>query len=274
MNRVLFDIIRRLVKKVPRGKSFIINTSLRVLGTYYGGVIMVQGFKFWIERINALNRSLFFLDSYEPEMTAVIKEFLKPGMYVFDIGSNFGWYTILMAHCVGPTGKVYAFDIVPSLVGVLQKNIELNHLSNVIVTRAALGDKNTDVEFYDDQLSGTANLSDQLVRNKQRDTVPMIRFDSFVEKNRIERIDFIKCDIDGAEGLFLLGAQQTLARTPNMIIEIFDKAQRVFHSSGEELTKSLRLLGYQLRNIDQQSKELIAADIAHYSSINVLCTRQ
>ena len=273
MRRILFDMIRSLVRAAPKGKSLIINVSLRILGTYYGGVINVQGFKFWIEHINALNRSLFFLGIYEPAMTVVIKEIVKPGMQVFDIGSNCGWYTLLMARCVGPEGKVYAFDIVPSLVRLLQKNLELNHLSNVVVTRSALGNQNTVVDFYDDQLSGTANLSDQLVKNKQLDSVPMIRFDDFVQSNQIQRIDFIKCDIDGAEGLFLEGAQQAMMKTPQMIMEIFDQAQRVFHSSGEELINKLRSYGYQLKNIDQKLKELTAADAVHYSSINALCIR-
>jgi len=272
--RTIFNFIRVLVRIVPKGKSLIINTSLRILGTYYGGVITVQGLKFWIEHINALNRSLFFLGIYEPAMTAVVKEILKPGMKVFDIGSNFGWYTIIMAHLVGSQGKVYAFDMAPSLIHILYRNIELNGLSNVIVTRAALGNKDSNVEFYDDQLSGTANLSDQLVQNKQQGSVPMIRFDDFIQDNQISEIDFIKCDIDGAESLFLEGAQQSLIRTSHIIMEINDEAQQVFHSSGEELINKLRSYGYQLKNIDQKLKELTAADAMNYSSVNALCLRR
>lgn len=159
----------------------------------------------------------------------------------------------------------------PSLIDLLHRNIELNRLSNVIVTRSALGDHNANIEFYDDQLSGTANLSEQLVQNKQRGSVPMIRFDDFVKNNQIKKIDFVKCDIDGAEGLFLEGAQQSLQEVPCMIMEIFDQAQRVFHSSGRGLIGKLRLFGYQLKNIDQRSKELTEADTICQSSINALC---
>lgn len=273
MRKALFDIVRFLVRIAPKGKSFIINAGLRVLGTQYGGVITVQGFRFRIDRIHALNRSIFFLGIYEPAMTATIKEIVRPGMIAFDVGSNFGWYTLLLSKLVGPRGKVYAFDIVPSLIDTLRKNVELNHLSNVIVTKAALGNKNADVEFYDDAQSGTANLSEQMVIHKSRSLVPMIRFDDFVESNRIESIDFIKCDIDGAEGLFLEGAGQSLQKTPTMIMEVFDQAQRVFHSTGWELLKKLQSFGYRMRNIDQQSQELTEADTMRYSSVNALCTR-
>lgn len=273
VRRALFDVLRFFVRISPRGKSFMINAGLRLLGARYGGVITVQGHKFWIDRIHALNRSVFFLGIYEPAMTIAMRNIVKPGMTVFDIGSNFGWYTLLLSELVGPTGRVYAFDIVPSLIQILRKNVELNHARNVVIMRMALGNKNAEVEFYDDDVSGTANLSKQLVINERRDSVSMIRFDDFVRDRRIERIDFIKCDIDGAEGLFIDGAEQTLRSNPAMMIELFDRAQRAFHSTGADLVGKLQSFGYRLQNVDRQSRELTQFDIMRYSSINVLCTR-
>ncbi len=273
LRRAVFDLVRFLVRTIPRGKTALINASLAVLGNRYEGAIRVHGFYFWIETIHALNRSLFFRGIYEPEMTALFRKIVKPGMTAMDIGSNFGWYTILMAHLVGPRGRVYAFDMDSKLIRILQRSLQLNGLNNVVCTRAALGNIHTDVPYYDDAGAGTANLSQELVQSSSMQLVPMILLDDFVREHAISSVDFVKCDIDGAEGLFIDGAEQVLRTVPRMSIEIYDEAQRVFGSSGTALMRRLVGLGFTLKNIDRQCEELKESDILRFSSINTLCER-
>lgn len=271
--RAAFDLMRFVIRTVPRGKTMLINASLAILGHRYEGAIRVQGFYFWIDTIHALNRSLFFCGVYEPEMTALFHVMIKPGMTVMDVGSNFGWYTILMAHLVGPRGRVYAFDMDDKLIGILQKSLHLNKLENVMCTRAAVGNVRAQVPYYDDAGAGTANLSSELVQASSKELVPMILLDEFVDKHHITSVDFIKCDIDGAEGLFIDGAERVLRGTPRMTIEIYDEAQQVFGSSGAALMHRLVGIGYTLKNIDRKCEVLKESDILQFSSINVLCER-
>lgn len=273
LRRAVFGLVRFLVRIIPRGKTALINASLAVLGNRYEGAIRVQGFYFWIDTIHALNRSLFFRGVYEPEMTALFRRIIKPGMTAMDIGSNFGWYTILMAHLVGPRGRVYAFDMDSKLIRILQKSLQLNGLNNVVCTRSALGNVRTDVPYYDDAGAGTANLSQELVQSSSTQSVPMILLDDFVREQAISSVDFIKCDIDGAEGLFIDGAEHVLRTVPRMSVEIYDEAQKVFGSSGTALMRRLAGLGFTLKNIDRQCEELKESDILRFSSINALCER-
>lgn len=272
LKRFAFDGMRLAVRLAPKGKTFLINTSLFLFGRMYEGPITVQGMKFWIDGVHPLNRSLFFLGEYEPESTECVRRHVRPGMTTLDIGSNFGWYSIVMGHLVGPRGRVYAFDISPDLMASLEKSVRLNGLENVVyLTRAAVGAHPGEIEFYNDFAGGTANLSPALLGKVSKSSVPVIAMDAFVKEKNIQRIDFIKCDIDGAEGQFIAGAHHLLSRKPPVLIEIFDAAQRQFGSTGRELKQALVSFGYRVTSLDE-SRLTTDEDIETHSSLNVLCS--
>ena len=62
---------------------------------------------------------------------SIIKKFIKPGDYVFDIGANIGLLTVPFAKTIGNNGKVFSFEPQSFVYDVLNKNIELNNLVNV-----------------------------------------------------------------------------------------------------------------------------------------------
>jgi FkbM family methyltransferase len=72
--------------------------------------------------------------SYEPELTALILELLKPGDSFIDGGANSGWYTLLAASRVGPTGRVWAIEPSPLPWARLTRNLALNPALAPIVT--------------------------------------------------------------------------------------------------------------------------------------------
>src|SRR5580704_18481859 len=71
------------------------------------------------------------LDGYwEIWLTLFFARLLKPGMTVFDVGANFGYYTVLFGQAVGATGQVVAIEPVPATASVLRRTIALNGLSS------------------------------------------------------------------------------------------------------------------------------------------------
>ena len=56
---------------------------------------------------------------------------LKPGMVVADIGAGSGYYTSRMSKLVGATGRVYATDIQPGMIALLNRRIQAEALTNV-----------------------------------------------------------------------------------------------------------------------------------------------
>jgi FkbM family methyltransferase len=89
-----------------------------------------------------LYRTILESRTYEPELTALLLELLKPGASFIDGGANSGWYTLLAASKVGPTGRVWAIEPAPLPWARLMRNLELNPALVPIVTpiRAALSD--------------------------------------------------------------------------------------------------------------------------------------
>ena len=64
-----------------------------------------------------------WLGTYEPELQAALRQFLRPGSTVYDVGANIGYISLLMAHNVGPDGKIFAFEALPVNVERIQQNM-------------------------------------------------------------------------------------------------------------------------------------------------------
>lgn len=62
---------------------------------------------------------------------------IAPGMVVADVGAGSGYMTLRLARRVGPTGKVYANDVQPAMLQVLQAHVREEKLSNVVVVLGA-----------------------------------------------------------------------------------------------------------------------------------------
>lgn len=134
---------------------------------------------------------------------------------VFDCGANLGLFS---AYAASKAKKVYAFEPVPKTYQIVQQVAALH--KNIEACNFAISDK-----------MGTARMTnlEALANNKLVDNmgnyggdfveVPCIALDDFVERNGIDRVDFIKADIEGAESKMLLGAKNILQRfTPKLSI--------------------------------------------------------
>ncbi len=85
---------------------------------------------------------------YEPNTQAFIRQFLRAGMVVFDVGAHHGFYTLLMARCVGPHGLVVAFEPSPKERRKLIWHLWLNRLHWVRVEPYALADREGTMDFF------------------------------------------------------------------------------------------------------------------------------
>ncbi|MBI4236173.1 MAG: FkbM family methyltransferase, partial [Chloroflexi bacterium] len=139
-----------------------------------------------------------------------IQRVLKPGMVFFDIGANQGIYTVVAAKAVGETGRVYAFEPVPSELRKLRANLRFNRLRNVTVVDKAVGDYDgtTTIHACEPHKGGFSSIkapSDYLNLKWEIIEVPIMRLDTFVQQQGIERIDYLKMDVEGAERIVIAG---------------------------------------------------------------------
>ena len=82
--------------------------------------IEIEGRKMFTHGNDGLALSIFKV--YEPDQTEIVKKYVHEGDIVIDVGANIGYYTLLFAKLVGPTGHVYSFEASPKNCKILQKN--------------------------------------------------------------------------------------------------------------------------------------------------------
>lgn len=85
-----------------------------------------------------IHRQLLVRGMREPEQRWILLSYLTPGMRVFDLGANVGYYAVMMAKLVGEQGHVYAVEPHPANYELLQRNLALNALENVTAGRIAI----------------------------------------------------------------------------------------------------------------------------------------
>jgi FkbM family methyltransferase len=137
-----------------------------------------------------------------------------------DVGSNIGLTALTLAEAV-PGGRVYAFEPSAWNAKYLRENISRNGVSNITFTEAAVGDKAGTVSFHLTTLGANSTVlraSPEAAHNVSR--IPLITLDSWAAGNSIQRIDFIKIDVEGYERQVLIGAADTLvSRRPTVLME-------------------------------------------------------
>src|SRR5262249_57806096 len=90
----------------------------------------------------SLTPALALRGVWEPNVTRVLLRLLRPGMRVVEVGANVGYYTVLAASCVGPTGSVIAFEANPSVAERLRRAVVVNgYQSWTQVVEAAVADR-------------------------------------------------------------------------------------------------------------------------------------
>jgi len=190
-----------------------------------------------------INRTLFLYGSFEISETRLIQSLLRPGMRFVDVGANIGYYTVIGARLVGPTGQVHCFEPHTAIRAKLQENIERNDFSNVIVHAEAMAETTGSVDFFAstwDQNQGISSIIPGVGRQESAATVPSINLDDFVAGLTPARVDLIKMDIEGAELQVISGGRRTLeaADAPAIIFEASELAP---------IAEALHAFGYRIK---------------------------
>lgn len=202
------------------------------------------GFKLYIPKRDRSFYTFFLWRDrvYEPEISELTLQLLRPGDLVVDVGANIGYYACLFAKTVGPTGKVFAFEPEPTNFSVLEHNLELNNVSTCCTCLAkAISDSTGSTELYmSEENKGDHTLVPLAERQAIR--INTSTFDDFV---RIEiperRIRLVKIDVQGHELKVLSGMRNSLIQNnvENLIVE-FSPYRAL--ANGETINMLLSLL--------------------------------
>lgn len=170
---------------------------------------------------------IYFYGAFRPEISKLLNRMLRPGHVAFDIGANIGMHTIIMANCVGPTGRVHCFEPDPHPLGRLKRNLALNGLDFVECHQAALSAKTETRRFFlhDETIGNFANASlhaANVGKETEAIDVEVLSLDDFVARNPVPRLDVIKLLAQGEEWNVLQGARATIAKYRPKIFFLYE----------------------------------------------------
>jgi len=245
-------LIRSLTQRSYLGNN---NCICRVLGNYLVFVNTLD------ERLGI---QLQMNGYWEMGVTEFIAQNVKQDMRVLDVGSNYGYFSLLMASLVGKSGKVYALDANPHLCNLLSKSIKVNGFKKQIsVINKAISDKPSGTQLF--VFNNSTPMNGSLAENKTANAIKTkfikhieietTSLDSIFKKT--DRIDFMKIDIEGSEQKLWIGSHEIRKNNPNIIILMEFNRRR--YENSELFIKEIFLEGYEVIKLGeaQQNNQLM-----------------
>lgn len=260
----------------------VVSFPRKVLGIGSRVVVTRNGLSWELDLNEGIDFAIFLLGMFERQTVNAYRRMIRPGDVVLDIGANVGAHTLHFARCVGPNGLVVAFEPTDFAFHKLLRNVSRNPtLAPRIRAEQAMI-----VASQGDRAPGQLYSSWPLVRHAELhgehcgklmdiNGARTETLDGFVQRAHIQRVSFIKIDVDGYEGDVLRGSLYTLARfKPTLIMELAPYTLEERGSSIDELLEILGSAGYTVRTLAHnrilpQDPDAIRAMIPRGSSLNV-----
>ncbi len=144
------------------------------------------------------------------EYPRFLRRVVRAGDVAIDIGANLGYYSREMSRLVGAGGKVYAVEPVRPVLGVLERN--LRRRPNVEIVPYALGEENKPVVMVNDSSRYTGYMGsgrNYIPESEEQERANTdLEFEAEMRRGSelfagLDRLDFIKCDVEGYEGVVI-----------------------------------------------------------------------
>jgi FkbM family methyltransferase len=214
-------------------------------------------------RLSPRSESGYYLGTHEPDLQESLPQFIKPGMTVFDIGANIGFFAVAAANLVGRTGKVVAFEPNPAVVARLTDNVELNGLADrVKIEQSAVGDFDGTAEFCFalTHLQGRFSDLPYVPAGAESTPVPCRMIDSYVASTELVP-DVIILDVEHAEGRALRGMKSVLQRYQPLVFIEMHGPEAIREAYGEIVNADYRL--FRLPGMDRVKEMSEIALLSH-----------
>ena len=205
---------------------------------------------------------------YENDYEMKMISMMRGKKTIVDIGANLGFYTVI-AGKLYPTSRVYSFEPIPQTFAILEDNIRLNGVTNSVAENIALSDEHQKnvrggLMYYTPEASGAASFAN--IQEREGIKLVEVNMATLDDYFRGERVDFVKCDVEGSEFHVFKGAEKTLRKhRPVIFVEILRKWCLKFGHTASDVVDFLKSCGYKMyvvRETNLTSLDSITDDTA------------
>ncbi|KAA9325484.1 FkbM family methyltransferase [Adhaeribacter soli] len=182
-----------------------------------------------------------------------LKKIIRPGFTCLDIGANLGYYSTFLSKLAGPKGQVLAVEPIPLFQGIWKENVKASGVDNLELLPYALGAENSVIQMGTPERNGLLHHGmTKVVSSAEEKYAHFYEVDMKVPDELfagLERLDFVKCDVEGFEFQVFSNMQKTLTRHKPLIqTELNGDANR------DKVIGLLAKLGYQVHVLSAENK--------------------
>lgn len=185
-----------------------------------------------------------------PEMIFLEKT-LKPDSVFVDVGANIGIYTLIASSKIRK-GRIYSFEPIPAVQNTLYQNIRINHLEDkVTVVNKVVSDKTGQERFVIHDISEYSHISSN--QGSKSILIDSVKLDDFCKNQRIDHIDIIKIDVEGAELKVLKGMENALKMGKvRFLIAELNSRNSSYGGNSNQVIDYLKKFKYSIFKIDDE----------------------
>jgi FkbM family methyltransferase len=191
----------------------------------------------------------------------------KQGDNFVDVGAHIGRYSIMAAKRIGHLGRIIAIEAHPETFEVLKKNMALNGLHNVMTINSVVSSQKGKVKLYLDGHDSGFTVYTTIMINRTKTEkfleVESNTLDNILNENNMQRVNYVKIDVEGAELEVLKGAINTLSSNKDLtlLIEVHGEANympllRIFKEHNFQID-------YEWKYYPGNDRHIIAKKIPH-----------
>jgi len=171
---------------------------------------------------------------------------LRPGDTVIDAGTSSGISAMYFAKRIGPAGKLICLEPDPNAIEILSENIMINNLENVILLKKGISDRSGRESLLISNV-GASRISEGFGEEcKPVISIEAVTLDEVIRQYSLNKVDFVKMDIEGAEVKIVEDLTSLLATQPELIIAIAS-----YHEySGRKASSWIQDIGKEYKNIE------------------------
>ena len=224
-------------------------------------------------------RAIYKRGLYEEPLTNFLVQSLEfdDGDIVFDVGANIGWYSCVLSKHV-PGAEIFCFEPDPENFELLRENLERNSCRRVHPVQMGIGERTETRTLHLYKASNVGRHSMLEINEGRAIDVPVTSLDEFVRDREldVERVRFLKIDIEGFEYFAFRGAETVLSHLPVLLAEFSPGYMREGGVEPADLLVLLRGHGFDAYSVDglelipRSNEELLERD----TNINLLWLRK